>query len=39
MNVVYIYHEAVATNCEFGLNWQYDIGRVSPIWLLCIESA
>lgn len=32
-----MYHDDVAINCESGLNRQYDIGLVSPIWLQYIE--
>jgi hypothetical protein len=34
-----IYHEAVASNLESGLNWQYEMGLVSPIWLQYIDAA
>lgn len=32
------YHDPVANSWEFGLKLQYDIGLVSPIWLLWIDN-
>lgn len=28
-----MYHEDVASSCEFGENWQKEMGLSSPTWL------